>query len=94
MPLFRWLHPAEKDELCRCEMGEEALVHDALAGTEQGIPELAGAVGEAGNRHSVTPADSADGGIITLCYAYILPSRSKMCMTATLRLPYYCLTIL
>jgi len=38
-------------------MREQCFVRHALTGAEQGIPELAGAVGKAGYIHSITPAE-------------------------------------
>ena len=53
MHLFRRLHPAEEDELGGGEMGKQGFARDMLAGAEQGIPELAGAVGKAGYHHGL-----------------------------------------
>jgi len=38
-------------------MRDQCFVRHALAGAEQGIPELAGAVGKTGHIHSITPAE-------------------------------------
>src|SRR5664280_183387 len=48
MQLFRRLHAPEKNQLCRCKVGEQRFARYALSWTEQGVPELAGAVSKAG----------------------------------------------
>jgi hypothetical protein len=46
-------------------MEKKCLTREAFAGAEQGIPELEGGVGKTGNIHSISPAEDADGRIIT-----------------------------
>jgi hypothetical protein len=50
--LLRRLHPAEKDNLGRSERGKDGTSLDPSSGVEQGIPELAGAIGETGKHTS------------------------------------------
>ena len=57
MQLFGSLHAAKEDELYRREVGKQALACDGFAGVEHGVPELAGAVGQAGYHHGVNPAE-------------------------------------
>jgi hypothetical protein len=67
MGLFGLLHPTKKDNLGGREMGEKIVGLDPLAGTGQGIPELAGAVSETGEHQEEIPGGILPTkGIITL----------------------------
>jgi len=56
MGLLGGLHPAKNDDLGRGKVGKKRLGLDPPAGAGQGIPELAGAVSEAGKHHGKSPA--------------------------------------
>ena len=66
MGLFRRLHPLEELLLSWCQGIKQRLAREALVGSKQGIPELAGTIGQAGYHHGNTPAEDADRRIITL----------------------------